>query len=153
MRLSFKLLLAFAVLTAPALSHAQGSSVPAASHAKKGKTKAAKIENLDVYMFGAAYSMIDSVLVISDIQKMEQVRVSNNWFLTDRKDFEAQFDDYVTQQYGTSVLAFVTFSPKEKTVLKQREKLIRKARKKSQYTLSYPGSAFHFKEALRYRID
>ncbi len=152
MRLSFKLLLAFALLTVPALSYAQDSGA-AAGHSKKSKTKAAKVENLDVYMFGAAYSMIDSVLVISDIQRMEQVRVSNKWFLTDRKDFESQFDDYVSQQYGTSALAFVTFSPKEKPVLKQRERLIRKARKKSGYTLSYPGSAFHFTEALRYRID
>ena len=37
---------------------------------------------VDVYMFAASFSILDSVLYVSDIQKVNDVVVNNRWFIT-----------------------------------------------------------------------
>lgn len=166
MRHFAKQLFAVILLLVPALSYAQnnremnhlmrpGEGLTASQDSilsKRTKSQEKKGETLDVYMFAAAFSMIDSIMVISDIQKLDQVSIHNRWFLTDRREYENQFGTYVSENYGMTVLPFVTFSPKEKEVLKQREKLIRKGKKKQQFKLTYSGSSFKFSEPERYKI-
>ena len=103
-----------------------------------------KSRQVDVYMFAASFSLLDSVLFVSDIQLVKDVTVNNKWFIKERLFFEKQFSDYVVgtednESYMTSLL----FSEKEKQLIKKRERLIKRNKKKLGYKI-YPISDFKF---------
>ena len=103
-----------------------------------------KSRQVDVYMFAASFSLLDSVLFVSDIQLVKDVTVNNKWFIKERLFFEKQFSDYVVgtednESYMTSLL----FSEKEKQLIKKRERLIKRNKKKLGYKF-YPISDFKF---------
>lgn len=99
---------------------------------------------VDVYMYAASFSLLDSALFVSDIQLVNDVTVNNKWFVKDRLVFEKQFTDHVTggdanEFYMTSLL----FSEKEKKLIKKRERLIKRNKKKNGFKL-FEVSDFKF---------
>ena len=50
---------------------------------------------VDIYMFGASFSVLDSVLCVSYPQEIKSVIVNNRWFVKVRALFEKQFSDFV----------------------------------------------------------
>lgn len=101
---------------------------------------------VDVYMFATSFSLIDSVLFVSDVQYVKSVTINNKWFIKDRLFYEKQFSAFVlgsdepeNESYMTSLL----FSEKEKKMIKQRERLIKRNRKKNGFKLNQV-SAFRF---------
>ena len=50
---------------------------------------------VDVYMFAASFSILDSVLYVSDIQKVNDVVVNNRWFIKQRSEYESQFTTHI----------------------------------------------------------
>lgn len=99
---------------------------------------------VDVYMYAASFSLLDSALFVSDIQLVNDVTVNNKWFVKDRLVFEKQFTDHVTgsdanEIYMTSLL----FSEKEKKLIKKRERLIKRNKKKNGFKL-FEVSDFKF---------
>ena len=99
---------------------------------------------VDVYMFATSFSILDSVLFVSDIQLVNDVTVNNKWFVKDRLVYEKQFSDYIVgnnenESYMTSLL----FSEKEKKITKKRERLIKRNKKKNGFQL-YQISDFKF---------
>ena len=101
---------------------------------------------VDVYMFAASFSLLDSVLFVSDIQFVSNVTVNNKWFIKDRLFFEKQFtefvvgpDDFENESYMTSLL----FAEKEKKLIRKREHLIKRNKKKNGFKLNQV-SAFTF---------
>ena len=99
----------------------------------KSQDKNARVA--DLYMFAAAYSLIDSVLYVSDIQLVKNLTVYNKWFLRNRSDFEKQFQNYVAGQLEESFIPVIYFSDKEKKVISQRETLIKRNRRKNKLDL------------------
>ena len=99
----------------------------------------------DVYMFATSFSLLDSALFVSDIQFVKNVTVNNKWFIKDRLLFEKQFADYVVgsdaenESYMTSLL----FAEKEKKLVKKRERLIKRNKKKNGFKFNQV-SAFTF---------
>ena len=55
----------------------------------KSQDKNARVA--DLYMFAAAYSLIDSVLYVSALQLVKNLTVYNKWVLRNRSAFEKQF--------------------------------------------------------------
>ena len=101
---------------------------------------------VDVYMFATSFSLLDSVLFVSDVQFVKSVTINNKWFIKDRMFYEKQFSDFVlgsdeseNESYMTSLL----FSEKEKKMIRQRERLIKRNKKKNGFTLNQV-SAFKF---------
>ena len=101
---------------------------------------------VDVYMFASSFSLLDSALFVSDIQLVNNVTVNNKWFIKDRLLFEKQFTDFVVgpddlgnESYMTSLL----FSEKEKKLIKKRERLIKRNKKKNGFKYNQV-SAFKF---------
>ena len=90
---------------------------------------------VDVYMFAASFSLLDSVLYVSDIQKLENVTVNNRWFVKERAAFEKQFTDYVRAGFNESLLTSIIFSEKNKKVEKRRAKLIKRNSKTNGFAL------------------
>ncbi|HOD69302.1 MAG: hypothetical protein ACOX32_00790 [Bacteroidaceae bacterium] len=103
-----------------------------------------RAKTVDVYMFALSFSPVDSVMYISDIEKIEQAVVRNKWFLEDRKLFEESFQDYVRARAGDLQLSSLYFYEKENKVLKKREQIIRKNSKKKRFNINYTGSDFRF---------
>lgn len=97
----------------------------------KSQDKNARVT--DLYMFAAAYSLIDSVLYVSDVQLVKNLTVYNRWFLRNRSDFEKQFQNYVAGQLEESFIPVIYFSDKEKKVISQRETLIKRNRRKNKF--------------------
>lgn len=99
------------------------------------------IRQTDLYMFASAFSMLDSVIYVSDIHKVDGVTVNNKWFLKNRVDFERQFMERVSEEsvYDLEeiMLPVIYYSEKEKNVVKQREKLIKRNAKTNKYSLNY----------------
>ena len=90
---------------------------------------------VDVYMFAASFSLLDSVLYISDIQKLENVTVNNRWFVKERAAFEKQFTDYIRVGVNESQLTSIIFSEKIKKVEKRRARLIKRNAKTNGFAL------------------
>ena len=90
---------------------------------------------VDVYMFAASFSLLDSVLYVSDIQKLEDVTVNNRWFVKERAAFEKQFTDYVRVGFNESQLTSIYFAEKSKKVEKRRAKLIKRNSKTNGFAL------------------
>ena len=91
---------------------------------------------VDVYMFAASFSLLDSVLYISDIQLVKDVTVNNKWFVKERLVYENQFADYIVGADGNeSFLTSLLFSEKEKKLIKKRERLIKRNKRKNGFKL------------------
>jgi hypothetical protein len=86
-------------------------------------------------MFGASFSLLDSVLYISEISEVDDVTVNNKWFIKDRSSFESQFTDRVKTDNDDSMLTSVYFSEKEKKVAKRRSRLVKRNAKKNKFLL------------------
>ena len=103
-----------------------------------------KAKTTDVYVCAISFSPVDSTMYISNIQKIEQVVVKNKWFIDNRQALEQEFDDYVKDKAGDLQYSSLFFSEKEKRVLKQRERIIRKNNKKKRFNMRYTGADFKF---------
>jgi len=90
---------------------------------------------VDLYIFAASFSLLDSVIYISDIRKVDDVTVNNKWFIKNRADFETQFTDYIKEGTDESLLTSIYFSEKEKTLIKRRARLIKRNEKKNRFKL------------------
>ena len=99
---------------------------------------------VDVYMYAASVSLLDSVLYVSDIQLVKDVTVNNKWFIKDRLVFEKQFTDFVCgNDINESIMTSLLFSEKEKQLIKKRARLIKRNKKKNGYKLyEIPGFKF-----------
>lgn len=90
---------------------------------------------VDIYMFGASFSVLDSVLCVSYPQEIKSVIVNNRWFVKDRALFEKQFSDFVNGYKENTQMTVIYFSEKLKTVEKRRERLIKRNVKKNGFKL------------------
>ena len=90
---------------------------------------------LNLYMFAASFSLLDSVLYVSEISEVDDVTVNNKWFIKDRSNFESQFTDHVKTGNDDSMLTSVYFSEKEKKVAKRRSRLVKRNAKKNKFLL------------------
>lgn len=98
---------------------------------------------VDVYMFAASFSILDSIIYVSDVQKVCDVTVNNKWFVKERAGFEEQFTDYVRTDTEQSLYTSLYFSEKAKKVSKQRQGLIKRNNKKNHFYLQeVSGFAF-----------
>lgn len=90
---------------------------------------------VDIFMFASSFSLLDSVLYVSEIQKLENVTVNNKWFVKERAAFEQQFTDYVKSGYNDSQLTSIIFSEKDKKVERRRARLIKRNAKTNGFAL------------------
>lgn len=98
---------------------------------------------LDVYMFAASFSLLDSVLFVSDIHKVNNVTVNNKWFVKERSLFESQFSEYIHNGMNDTHLTSIYFSEKLKKIQKRRLRLIKRNAKKNKFELKQiPGFKF-----------
>ena len=92
---------------------------------------------VDVYMYAASFSLLDSVLYVTDIQFVKDVTVNNKWFIKDRLVFEKQFTDFVAGDgLNESFMTSLLFSEKEKQLVKKRARLIKRNKKKNGFRLN-----------------
>ena len=90
----------------------------------------------DVFMFAASFSLLDSVLYVSQVREVDNVTINNKWFVKDRAVFEKQFTDHVSKwSYGESMLTSIFFSEKLKKMERRRERLIKRNAKKNGFEL------------------
>ena len=119
----------------PTLNKGEGLEMDRSDLAKMRNQKQDKnTRQIDVYMFGASFSIIDSVLYLSYPQKIEGVTVNNKWFLKNRTEYEKQFCDYVGGA-DASQMSTLFFSDKLKTIEKRRDKLIKRNGRKNRFDL------------------
>lgn len=94
-----------------------------------------KSRNVDLYMFAASFSVLDSVLYVCEVQKVNDVTVNNKWFVKERAAFEEEFTDRVRIGADESLLTSLYFSEKAKKVSKSRARLIKRNAKKNHFAL------------------
>ena len=90
---------------------------------------------VDIYIFGASFSILDSVVYVSYTQKMDTVSVNNKRFLKGRAELEKQFSNFVSNGPEDSQMAVIYFSEKLKTVEKSRARLIRRNARRNKFSL------------------
>ena len=86
-------------------------------------------------MFAASFSVLDSVLYVSEVQIVNDVIVNNKWFVKERAAFEEQFTERVRIDADESLLTSLYFSEKAKKVTKSRARLIKRNGKKNHFAL------------------
>ena len=90
---------------------------------------------VDVYMFAASFSLLDSVLYVSDIQKVNDVVVNNRWFIKQRSEYESQFTTHIGAGDEESLLTSLYYSEKLKKITKRRSALIKRNDRKNRFLL------------------
>lgn len=90
---------------------------------------------VDIYIFGASFSLLDSVLYVSYPQKMENVTVNNRRFLKGRADLEKQYADYLSNGAESSQMSTIYFSEKLEKLEKSRARLIKRNSRKNRFAL------------------
>ena len=90
---------------------------------------------VDVYMFAASFSILDSVLYVSDIQKVNDVVVNNRWFIKQRSEYESQFTAHIGAGDEESLLTSLYYSEKLKKITKRRSALIKRNARKNRFLL------------------
>ena len=90
---------------------------------------------VDVYMFAASFSILDSVLYVSDIQKVNDVGVNNRWFIKQRSEYESQFTTHIGAGDEESLLTSLYYSEKLKKITKRRSALIKRNARKNRFLL------------------
>lgn len=90
---------------------------------------------VDVYMFAASFSILDSVLYVSDIQKVNDVVVNNRWFIKQRSEYESQFTTHIGAGDEESLLTSLYYSEKLKKITKRRSVLIKRNARKNRFLL------------------
>lgn len=129
----------------PTLNKGEGLEMNRKDLAKmRNQNQEKNSRQVDVYMYVASFSLLDSALFVSDIQFVRDVTVNNKWFVKDRLAFEKQFSDYVVgSDENESYMSSLVFSDKEKKLIRKRGKLIRRNRKKNGFRL-YEVTDFKF---------
>jgi hypothetical protein len=109
---------------------------------------------VNVYMFAACFSLLDSVMYVSDIQLVNDVTVNNKWFVKERLAFEKQFTDFVagTDEGAESYMTSLQFSEKEKKLQKNKSRLIKRSQKKNGFKY-YQISGFRFENPVSVEQD
>lgn len=121
----------------PTLNKGEGLEMNRKDLAKMRNQKQDKnSRQVDAYMFATCFSLLDSVIYVSDVQLVNDVTVNNKWFLKERLVYEKQFSDYVVgADESESFMASLLFSEKEKKLVKKRERLIKRSKKKNGFRL------------------
>lgn len=78
----------------------------------------------ELYMFGYAFSFNDSTLYITPIQKVENVWVQQrNGFVIERETYSRQLQSYFEKDGIKDMTCGISFSKKEKKIIKKFNKL------------------------------
>lgn len=118
-------------LSSPTLNVGEGLTTDKSELLSKRNNKQNKNSRvLDIYMFAASYSLVDSLLFISDVQKVENVTLNNKWFLVDRAKYEAQYSDFIGSEFNETMISVVYFAKKEKPMARRKEHILKRNEKK-----------------------
>lgn len=109
-------------------------------------TVVAQKKNKGVYLYAVSTSFADSVVSVSDIQLLDTVRISKDGMLPYIPNYSGQFKNYLEvaeNRYNQVVAVF--YAKKEKTVKKERAKIISRYKKKMNAKIDeIPSSSFVF---------
>ena len=99
-----------------------------------------KPRKAQVYMFGFAASLADSVCVITDLQQLE-VYLQSNGFLADRSLYSLQLNNHLsTKEHMTGNLTCAVFFNKNKAKAEKRlQKVSKRYRTNSDLTVRFLG--------------
>lgn len=98
---------------------------------------------MDVFIFGVSFSLVDSVMFVSDIQKLQSESVNNRWFMKNRQGYENQFSSFVTDGNDETMVTFVCFSDKEKKTVRKLDRILKKNAKGNGFPVT-KASDFRF---------
>lgn len=145
LRLSLLLLSAAMLVQLPAA--AQGFSLVGADGApivKKGrKNKIAveessedrKSEMIPVYMFGVSFSFSDSIMYMTDVQRMDSVEVSGDFFMKDRNAYGNQLKYWLEKGGAPVQVPSLFFYKKQSQARKGISSVRKRALKKHKGTI------------------
>lgn len=96
-------------------------------------------EFVPVYMFATSFSLMDTVIYVSSIQKMENEKISAKCFLENRTAYSAQFSNYMESCGAEMQTSALFFNTKWKKILRQYSKVRKKAIDKHGFTITDMG--------------
>lgn len=98
------------------------------------------------YIFGVGISLTDSVVYISEIQKLEQAVIEKKTkFLTRMPDYADQYQSFLENTYPGHITSAVFYAEKKEQAEKKRAKLIRHYAQKKHLMKEEEVSADNFK--------
>ncbi len=87
---------------------------------KKGK------KTQQVYVMGVSFSFKDSVLYMTDIQRIDSVKLTKEKFLPDREDYSSQLRSYLEEKDGDRNHTCVTYFSEIKEDLQKKASALMK---------------------------
>lgn len=115
--------------------------------AKKPKDK----NKYGVYIVGVSASFTDSLIYLTDIQRVDSAELNEKGLLQQRAQYSTQLKEYLEAQgKGQNRTCFVYFNQKKKKLQKEVTKLKQKYQKGSSILLKDVDSAFKFEKAEVY---
>ncbi len=99
---------------------------------------------VDVYLMAVSYSIVDSVMFVSDIRKMDNETVNNHYFLINRQAYENQFSAFVSDGNDETMITFLYFSEKEEDLFKKESRLLKRNAKTNKFEVKKTGAEFAF---------
>lgn len=130
----------------PTLNPGQGLTMtPKQLEEMRGDGQNKRTAQKDIWLFGVSFSLIDSVVYVTEVQQLKDMIVSNGWFLYNRAELEGQFQSWLMQETGIAVpMTTLYFHEKQKRMEKKRERVIKRLRKKNGQVFPVPAGKFGF---------
>lgn len=102
------------------------------SDAAKQKKVKSGYEKTDIYIFGTSFSFSDSIMYMTEVQKLDSVMVRADYFLDGQDDYDSQFKKWLEAGGSSMQVAssqfFVKKSKADKKYAKVKKNAIRKHR-------------------------
>lgn len=92
-----------------------------------------KSRTANLFLAAVSYSIVDSVMFVSDIQMMENETVNNHWFMKNRQAYENQFSSYVSDGDDETMITFLYFADRKKVIERKVRHLLKKNSKSNRF--------------------
>lgn len=103
-----------------------------------------KSRKADIYVVAVSYSIVDSVMYVSDVRKMEDETVNNRLFLIHRQAYENQFSAFVSGGNDETMMTYLHFSEREKEPARYLKHLLKRNSKTNKFEVKRVGEEFSF---------
>lgn len=105
------------------------------SREKKDKKAKNIYEKADIYMFGTSFSFSDSIMYMTEVQKIDSVMVRADYFLDYQDDYDTQFKKWLENGGASMQVSSSQFFKKKSDADRKYSKVRKSAVKKHRCTI------------------
>lgn len=143
---TFFIISALFVLSSLSVAYAQGYYTPDLGQRvpQAGRSNERKTDFRTEYVFAVSFSFADSVFYMSEVQKLDSMVVTANYYVNENDEYQRQFKSWLEKGGAPlQVASLYCFPSRSKAVSRFKKVQVRVARKHKSTVVTVPDFKFH----------